>query len=283
MHRFPAALGATLIAACLSACTPPLSEETANEFSTLSASAASVVGAPAAIQTSVGREAAEYRDLCRYLAAGQFDLGNRSKPVPASALAKEQAKAGTALKSYVEALVEASRGGSIQALEAAQAGFVEEFQSFSGALGGERTAGIAGPAFALIESAGESRRQRRILGIMESALDPLFTLENLLERDASQVTRETERVVASWDREANCVVRASRGKSNARETFEELTERREEIARELAVIKNAPSAVKGLRVAHLTALRTPESFEASIQTFVATLEQLDALNSAIQE
>lgn len=261
----------------LGACARPLSDEAADDLSALAGSAASMVGAPAEIQAELGREAAENRALCRYLSTGAVDLGAPPARPAVSALAREQAAAGRALDAYVAALVEASRGESLQGLRDAQARFGGAVSTFASAAGSGTAGGLAAAGLEVAQQRGEARRQREIREIMRQAIDPLFLLEALLKRDVGAVAAQTDRAVAAWEREARCLLRASRSRAEAPEVFEDLTRRRQEIGRQVAAVRTAPEAVETLRVAHILAVTEPDGFRQSIATVVEVLSEMDAL------
>lgn len=267
----------------LTACAQPLTEETAENFGLLASTAASFVGAPAELQWAALSGARENDRLCRYLTGQAYELGASNEKVQISALAAEQEGAGKALKSYVEALVEASRGGSLEALEKAKAGFNEGATSVlteAKVSGTDVAAVLAGTS--LILRAGESRRQARIREIMWDTVDTLAALEIVLRDDLSRVTRETRQAVTSWDRSVTCIMKKSRNKDSAIEIFGTYDGQRREMNKLLAAVENAPAAVQKLRFSHMVAAKEPAAFEEAIQTAAEALAELDAIRDALK-
>jgi len=268
----------------VSACAQPLSQETTDELDALATSAASVVGLPAELQTAALTEARRNQALCRYLSGGGYQLGVDIAPVAISNLAAEQSKAGKALKSYVTALIDATRGASLADLEKAQADFSGAAGSFFEAAGFSSGSGeLFDAALSLASRVGESQRQKRIRTIMREAIDPLFILEALLRRDAARTISETESAVSKWSSSARCVLTNSSRSSNAIEIFDTYNERSTVFQRQLKSVRGAPDAVEKLRVSHILAVTNPESFESAIQEAVEVLQDLDALVAAIRE
>ncbi|WP_299301364.1 hypothetical protein [uncultured Litoreibacter sp.] len=266
----------------LGACTDPLSQETGEEFQSLANAAASFVGAPGELQRKALRGAREHQNVCNYLNGRPYALGEDRTKINVSKLAAEQEAAGKALKSYVEALVDASRGGSISKLDEAK----EKFQSGAGDLlkvanVSSLKAGVISAGVALAVRAGESRRQQKIRDVMWSNVDTLARLEILLSDDLSRVTRETEAAVAAWDRATRCVLRANRSRSDAIPRLQDYDQQRLEMSKLLGAVRNAPAAVKKLRFAHLIAAKSPESFEDTIKDVVEVLQELDAIRDAV--
>lgn len=266
----------------LSACAKPLEEKTSDEFSRLATSAASLVGKPAETQIIALSEANKNERLCSYLSGNSFTLGVPSSPIRATPLAQQQAVAGAALDRYVKSLISASRGDSITKLTAAENQLKAAVTGFAQEAGNEQSGSIFNSSLTLASRIGEPRRQTMVRSAMRDAIDPLFILEALLKRDAQEVTQETRKAVAAWDKAALCVLQHRRNSSDSSSLFNTFDERRAVLTEQLALIERAPEAVEKLRVAHILAVTEPGSFEAAIAEVVSVLQELEALQSAIE-
>ena len=282
MPSLPKVTRLLAICALVAGCTPPLSQDTADEFSSLATAAASFVGAPAELQKAALTDAGKNRRMCSYLSGGSYDLGANASITRVSRLALQQAGAGRQLKTYVESLVEASRGGSVEKLEEAKSGFAGGLSELLTAAGVSEAA-AAGPLVELVVKAGEGRRQARIREIMKDAIEPLFILRDLLNQDVTQVASETEAAVRKWDASAKCVLRHSRRGADPIGTFEAYDTRRSEYEKLLAAVSNAPKAVENLYIAHLLAVQNPDDFQSSIDDIVFVLQQIDGIKSAFEQ
>lgn len=266
----------------MTACTQPLPDEDAEQFGVAATRATSVVGLPNQAQSRMWRETQENQRLCTHLRGGAIDLDQVDGKPPVTDLARQQAEAGAALSAYAKALADAMNGGSVAELAAAQEQFDTAFGAFATATGTAANDQAAiGSAFELVRRIGEGDRQRRIRQIMRDAIDPLFLLQDLLEQDVSQVVGETERFLADWDRAAECVLRASRQRSEGPAMLAELTATRAELAGQMRLIRQAPEPVDALKRLHVEVVTDTKSLAEALPELVGLLTIVDELTTQL--
>lgn len=277
--------GATLLSlTCLvGACTQPIPDDSADALTSLTERASSALTAPLTVLTESHSEAAYNRRLCAYLSGhSNFELVSRPGPANVSQIVRHQATVGMALQSYLTALLEASRGGGIDALQTAQAEFATATGSFAEQVGGPSASGnIVGATVILANQIGESRRQDRVRQIMDVMIGPLADLERGMAQDVAHVVGETEASLTLWDRAARCVLREELRGGARTETFEAFDERRQTMSRQLAAIENGPDIVRELNRMHIRVVEEEEPLADSFDTIVTTLERIDALIDAL--
>ncbi|ABD56448.1 hypothetical protein Jann_3531 [Jannaschia sp. CCS1] len=272
-----------LTAIAASACFQPISDDAAGSLAALTEQASSALTAPIALQQASHGEAFNNARLCVYLAGrSDFGLGQSPGNAEISQLARDQAMVGQALQAYLAALLEASRGGGIAELRAAQEEFATAAGAFAGQLGAPpETAGLLRPVLALANQIGEARRQSRIRQIMDSMIGPLADLERRMEADVAVAIRETEASLEHWDRAAYCVLATQRSHSASVETFNAYDTRRRAMTRQLAAVAQGPEIIRELTRVHVRVVEEDLPFEDTFDAFVTALENVDALIDAL--
>jgi len=265
-------------------CSQPIDPSTSDDLEKLANFSSSLVGLPAETQILANSKTSQNLRVCAYLAGNHYKINSDTRSGKATKLAREQSKAGLALQNYVDALVDASRGESVDQLKAAQAGFQAATTDFFSAAKFDDSVGqIANSAVNLALRAGESSRQSRIRRIMREAIDPLFLLEELLKQDQVQTLEETQEAVAQWERSARCVLKYSRQKSNATSIFVEFNKDADLLYSNVERVRIAPGAIKKLRIAHILAVTNPDSFNDAIGEAVQVLEEVKKIDKARKE
>lgn len=273
-----------LSVAALMGCTPPLPDTTVDELDQLGTAAVGLIGTPELVQTVALSQAAENENLCKYLSGQPYQLG-APDPVPAvSALAREQGAAGRELQTYMESLIEATRGASVAQLEGAVSDLSGSFAELARASGTLTDASSAlDVAVDYTGRVGESERQTRIRAIMFGATDTLLNLEALLRRDATQVIGESTTAVQRWERASKCVLRQTRARAGAIAIFDQYDATGAGLARQLNAIQKAPDTVDLLIQAHLEATDPDLTFEEGLRGFVDILKEDDDLRETLKD
>ncbi|WP_143515519.1 hypothetical protein [Pseudooctadecabacter jejudonensis] len=262
----------------MTACTQPLTEDQASRLTNTSQQIGASLSLSATLQQQAHDNAYTTQNLCRYL-AGQSDygLGQLAPELDIGQTAKDRLALARKLTAYLEALIEASRGESLNDLETARDDFVAAASRLT-----PTTAPIEpvlGGSLRLFGRIAEAQRQREIRSIMDGVADAISTLPVILRGDQAAVLADVEAQIARYEHAARCVLRVQRTDDAAAEAFAQYDTSIRSLRAQTALIAAAPALVARLRTAHIEIADETVSFATGLGQLADVLDDINTITS----
>lgn len=271
-----------VLAMVISACTPPIGEDTLKDFGKRTDAVTQALSSSARVQQKMISETSEYSNVCSYLSGGSPVTAPKKTKIKPTKTALEMNQVAAAVGAYAKSLNGAAGGDSLATLNTAATNFKEVS---SGLFGDLDAAPAVSPAVDAIVNGvlrlGEARRTARIRAIMEDVYPYLVILERKLVSDAPSVIKENRSFIADWDRASKCVLtRVRKEPSLAIDYYSQIRKDRAQIEKDVALAAKAPAAIRALFEAHILVITEPPDAELTLKTLQTIFGEIDAILEA---
>jgi hypothetical protein len=268
----------SLAVVSLTACTQPLTEGQAADLQTTTGQIEASLSLPATLQQDAYEAAFVTGNLCEYLAGNRaYGLGALPPALDIGPTANSRLSLARALKSYLNDLIDASRGDSLTQVQTSRDAFVEQAAALTGSPATVEP--VLAATLGLLARIGEAQRQDAIRGIMDGVADDISTLPVVLAGDEIAVLADVEAQIGRYEQAARCVLNVQRTDAAAAEIFAAYDAEIRDLRAQAALIKAAPTLVRSLRQIHIDIVDEKVSFADGLSQLADVLEDINTITS----